>query len=322
MRKSSEFLSRAVLAAGVALVACPPAGAADLTAAAGHAGAAGLASAVSGQSHLRDMAIALRAQWLAHGHSVQQLATTSPPTLTGGSVTASTITVGTAGEFPSLSVSYSTDTPGLNFVSAEFVSPNGKTVYGGGYATPYYTQSGTVSFAIVTPLSLYASPGQWSLASVMLIDNAGNSATYTARQLKALFTGLTFTVVNDGPVAKAAPKILGGQLLNDTVSLSASFPVLAATITAKDQSGPGIYQAYVIISPPGGSYSYYSFLPNARPVKGGKIKANNVFGPSSPTGTWSIVGYGVCDYASNCSGSQNDSDVVALFGTDTFTVTP
>jgi hypothetical protein len=322
MRTSNEFLSRAALAAGLTLAVCPPAVAADVSQLPATGEHQGAAPDLSGQSHLRDMAIALRAQWLASGHSVQQLATTTPPAITGGSVTAKTITVGQAGEFPSMSVSYTADTPGLHFVSAEFVSPNGKTGYAGDYVTAYYTQSGEVSFAIAIPVSLYATPGKWTLASATVTDNAGNSTTYTASQLKALFTNLSFTVVNNGPEAKAPPTIMAGQLLNTTVSLSSQFPLLAATITAKDPGGPGIYQAFVEISPPGGAYKYYSFLPDALPIKAGKIKANNVFGSSSPTGTWSIVGYAVCDYADNCSGSTADKDIVALFGTDTFTVTP
>jgi hypothetical protein len=324
MRKSSGILSRAALAAGVGLAACPPATAADLTAAIGRAQAlpANTMPDPSLQSKLRDRAIALRADWLARGHSVQQLAATAAPSITGGSVTASTITVGDAGQFPSLTVAYTTDTPGLNFIAVEFASPNGQTFYAGGYATWYYTTSGTLSFAIATPVNLYSSPGAWSLTAAEVIDNAGNFTLYNSTQLKTLFTNLSFTVVNTGPAANAPPTIKAGELLNDTVSLSAQFPVLAATITAKDGTGPGIYQAYVLISPPGGGYSYYSFLPNAKPIKGGKIKANNVFGSYSPTGTWNIVGYGVCDYANNCSGSTSDSAIVTLFGTDTFTVTP
>ncbi len=309
LRKSNAFLLCTALAAGVTLAARP-------------GNAAPAAPAAAHQPSLRDTAIAQRAQWLGRGHSVQQLATLSAPVITGGSVTASTITVGAAGEFPSLSVAYATDTPGLNFIAVEFASPNGQTSYGGGYATPYYTQSGMVSFAIVTPLSLYASPGKWTLVSATVIDNAGDMTTYGADQLRALFSSLSFTVINSGPADKAAPKIKAGQLLNDTVSLGAKFPVLKATITASNKGGPGIYQAYVIISPPGNPYSYYSYLPNALPVKAGRIKANNVFDAYSQTGTWSIVGYGVCDYAFNCSGSTADADIVALFGTDTFTVTP
>jgi hypothetical protein len=318
MRKSSALLPRAVFAACTALAACPPAGAAPLSIA---TSAAPIALAQA-QQQTRDVAIALRAQWLARGHSVQQLAGLAPPSITGGSVTASTITVGTAGQYPSLSIAYGTDTPGLSYVSVTFVSPSGETVYSGSYTTWYYTQTGTVSFAIATPLGLYSQPGKWSLASATVVDNAGNSTTYTASQLQALFTNLSFTVVNTGPSAKAPPKIKSGALLNDTVSLSAKFPVLAANITASDKDGPGIYQAYVLIQPPGQTYSYYSFLPNALPMARGKVHANNVFASYSPTGTYAIVGFGVCDYANNCSGSNSDAAVVALFGTDSFTVTP
>ena len=316
MPRSSLFLAQAAIAAGIGLTACPPSQAADL------ANPARMSAPQRPGASRQAIAAALRSAWLAQGHTVQQLATTAAPTITGGSVTASTITVGQAGQYPALSIAYKTDTPGVNFLSVEFASPNGKTTYSGGYGIYYHSDKGTVSFAIVNPVSLYASPGAWSLASATIYDNAGNSTTYTASQLAALFTGTSFTVVNNGPTAPAPPSIVSGKLLNTTVSVSTKFPVLAATITAKDGYGPGIYEAYVIISPPGGGYSFYSVLPNAKPVRAGMIKANNVFGPYSPTGSWTIVGFGVCDYAFDCSGSTADSDVVALFGTDTFTVTP
>ncbi len=264
----------------------------------------------------------LRAQWLARGHSVQHLAPLTPPTITGGAVTASTITIGTAGQYPSLSLSYQTDTPGLSFVSVEFASPNGQTVFSGAYPTDYYTQAGTLNFATVQGLNLYSAPGQWSLVSATIFDNAGNSKTYSASQLKALFTNLSFTIVNTGAVDEKPPTILSGQLVNDTVSLSAPLPTLAAKILAKDNNGPGMYIAYVQISPPGGGYSFYDLVPYPEPVDRGRLKANNLFDQFSPTGTWSIVAYGVCDYAGYCSGSSNESDVISLFGTDTFTVTP
>jgi hypothetical protein len=319
MLKPSLCLSTASLAAAIGLTACPPSHAADLAFA--MAGETATAPRLAGTAR-PDLAVALRSAWLAQGHSVQELATTSAPTITGGSVTASTITVGNAGEYPALAVDYKTDRTGADYISVEFASPNGKTFYGGGYGIAYHTVTGTVSFAIVAPVNLYASPGTWSLAGATIYDNAGNSTTYTASQLAALFTATNFTVVNSGAAAPAPPAIVSGKLLNNTVSVSAKFPLLAATITAKDGYGPGIYEAYLIVSPPGGAYSFYSVLPNARPVRSGVIKANNLFGPYSQTGTWSIVGYGVCDYAFNCSGSTADSDIVALLGTDTFTVTP
>jgi len=322
MRKSSEVLAFAALVACAALAKCPPASAADLRDLRATANTRGALVTASSQSHTHDLDIALRAQWLAHGHSVQQLASLAPPTVTGGSVTASTITVGVAGEYPALSVAYTTDTPGLNYVAAEFVSPSGETAYGGQYVTAYYTQGGTLSFAITTPLSLYAQPGKWTLSALKLGDNAGNTTTYNATQLASLFKNLSFTVVNTGPSIKAPPKITAGSLLNTTVSLSARFPALQATITASDKGGPGIYEAYLLIQPPGVPYNEYAVLPNPEPIKAGKIKANSVFNAFSPTGTWKIIGYAVCDYAYNCEGSTTDADVVQLLGTDTFTVTP
>lgn len=308
MRISSGFLSGVAVLAGMAGAPSSPAQAAN-------------SAWASGQDP-QDRASALRAEWLARGHTVQELAATAPPRLTGGNVTASTITAGKAGEFPSLRVAFATDTPGLSSILLTFASPNGETFYGGGYGTFGYEQSGDVSFAIVTPISLYAAPGQWTLVNATVFDNAGNSTSYGSFQLAALFKNLSFTVVNPGPVASAPPRILAGHLLNTTVSLSTTLPELLATLQVKDGQGPGVYQDYVIIQPPGATYQFYSFLPNPKPVRGGTLQANSIFGPNSPTGTWTITGYGSCDFANNCSGSMRDADVVALFGTDSFTVTP
>jgi hypothetical protein len=322
MRKSSAIVSRAAVAAGVLLSTWLPARAADMFTVGSVGSIDTMPAGMGGDADLRDVAIGLRAAWLARGHSVQQLGAISAPVITGGTVNASTITIGNAGEFPSVQISYATGAPGLYAIEVTFVSPNGKTSYSGGYGTFYYTKRGTEKFAIAAPLSLYASPGKWSIASATIIDNAGTMTTYDASQLQPLFKNLSFTVINTGLVAKAPPKIISGKLLNTTVSLSAQVPFLKATITANDRREPGIYQAYVTISPPGNPYAFYSILPNALPVKAGRIKANNVINPGSPTGTWSIVGFGVCDYAFNCSSSTDDSAIVALFGTDTFTVTP
>jgi hypothetical protein len=266
-------------------------------------------------------AATLRAQWLARGHTLAQAAQSGEPAITGGTVTAATLAVGDPQAYPNITVSYTAGAAGYNSTEFTFVSSSGQSFYNAGTSVPYFTQSGTISFASIVPLALWSQPGKWRLAGATVYDNAGNSTIYTEHQLAKLFTNRSYTVTNSGLWDGRAPKILSGKLRNDTVSLSATYPALKAVITASD-AGSGIYVAYVFIQPPGQTYYEAAIIPNAVPVRHGAIKAFDPLNEYDPTGTWGIIGYAVCDVASNCAGSTNQSDVLALFGTDSFTVTP
>ena len=262
----------------------------------------------------------LRVQWLASGHNLAP-ASESGPQITGGTVAAKTITVGVAGEYPELTFSYSAGSPGFSSADFVFVSPNGKTTYAVSAFAPYYKQTGTIRFQNASPVSLWAQPGVWQLSAATIYDIAGNKTTYDAGQLAGLFTNTAFTIVNTGMVDAVPPTIRAGKLISDTVSLSQNYPELKTQILSVDH-GSGLYLGYVFIQPPGASYYYASIAPEAMPVARDWIKAYNAFNTNDPTGTWTIIGYAVCDFAQNCAGSTTVSDVVKLFGTNTFTVTP
>ncbi len=262
-------------------------------------------------------AAGLRATYLASGHKDVR---STAPAITGGAVTAATLTVGQAGQYPTIAFSYQTDTPGLNSVSFTFASPNGKAYYGTTFGEPAYTTTGSTSFASLAAPGLWSQPGTWTLVSVTVLDNAGASTSYDARQLAKLFTGVSYTVVNNGAVDGTPPLLKSGTLVNSTVSLSDKYPLLKVKLGAADP-GSGLQIGYVIVSPPGNPYAFYEDVPLPLPVAKADIQAYTVFSQYSPTGTWNIVGFAVCDFANNCTGSTAQSDIIKLLGTDTFTVT-
>jgi hypothetical protein len=270
-------------------------------------------AAARAQAHAAE----LHATYLASGH---RNARTTAPAITGGAVTNATLTVGEAGQYPSIAFSYQTDTPGLNSVYFTFTSPNGEAFYSATFGEPAYTTSGTASFANLGTPGLWSQPGAWTLASVTILDNDGASTTYDAKQVAKLFTGVSYTVVNNGLVDGTPPHLKGGKLVNATVSLSDKYPQLKVRLAATD-AGSGLQIGYVIISPPGNPYAFYEDVPLPLPVAKADIQAYTVFSPYDQTGTWNIVGYAVCDFAYNCTGSTAQSDVIKLLGTDTFTVT-
>jgi hypothetical protein len=83
----------------------------------------------------------------------------------------------------------------------------------------------------------------------------------------------------------------------------------------------GLFLALVVIVPPGSQFGYVEIVPNPIPTRSGKIKAYSPVYSGQPTGSWAISGYELCDVAGNCLTDTNASDVQALFGTTSFTVT-
>jgi hypothetical protein len=261
----------------------------------------------------------------ARGAASHPAATTAAPSITGGAVTAATLTAGQPGQYPSISFSYQASA-GLASVSFVFTGPQAKhttsqvynfaDLFESGYVT-----GGTISFASISQLSPWSQPGTWTLSAIKITDLAGASTIYTGAQVATLFTAKTYTVVNTGLSDGIPPKILGGRMPSPTVSLSAKFPLLTAAIHASD-AGSGIWLAYIVFQPPGQSFSEYEDVPVALPVTRGWINADTVFASYDSPGTYTIVGYGVCDFAQNCTTSASDADIIKLFGTDSFTLTP
>jgi len=273
------------------------------------------------EQRARREAAAAREAWLQAGHSEAEAASVAPPAITGGVVYGKNLSATVPNAYPEIGFSYTTGTPGLQSVYFIFVSPDGQSAYYATYGEPQYTTSGKIGFESPNPPALWSQPGTWTLTVLQIIDRAGNLVTYDAAQIASLFSKPSYTVVDTGTVDALAPTISGGKLLNSTVFLSATYPELHATITGSD-SGSGLWLAYLIVQPPGASYSFYENVPLPLAKKSGAIDASTLFAPNDQTGTWNIVGFALCDFAQNCSGSVKQSDIVALFGTDTFNVRP
>jgi hypothetical protein len=258
------------------------------------------------------------AAWRAAGH--RALPGSAPPAITAGAVTASTLTAGQPGQYPSMSFTYQASA-GLASVNFVFTSPNGQAYNFADYFEVAYATSGTISYASISQLSPWSQPGKWTLSAIKITDLAGTSTIYQAAQVAALFPAKTYTVVNTGLSDGIPPKVIRGSLPSPTVSLSSKFPLLKASITASD-SGSGLWLAYVQFQPPGSTLQYYEDVPVPLPVAKGAINADTIFASYDSPGTYAIVGYGVCDFAQNCTIDNNDADIVKLFGTDSFTLTP
>lgn len=264
-------------------------------------------------------AATMRQQWLASGHRTIPAAGTLA--LTGGTVVKNTVVVGIAQSYPALSFTFTAGSAGFSGANFIFTSPSGAQSYFASYTQGPYATQGSAAFASVVPPGLYSQPGAWTLTSATLFDHAGNSVSYDSVQLAALFTGTSFNVVNQGPIDAVAPTILGGRVLTSTVSLSSPAPVFETKIAASDAGGAGLYNVYVFITAPLAGYSFAGITPLALPITRGVVETyDRLTGQGSP-GNWTIYGYAVCDFASNCTQSNSSVDVQNLFGTTHFTVT-
>jgi hypothetical protein len=269
----------------------------------------------------RQAAASLRGAWRRAGHTARDAAAVAPPAITGGTVSGRNLAVGDPTAYPRIKFAYRTGTPGLSAVDFIFTSPNQQAAYYAAYNEPDYSTEGLHSFDATSPPALWSQPGTWTLASIQIIDRAGNMTTYDAGQIATLFHTPSYSVVNTGLVDALAPVITAGKLYNTTVSLSATYPLLRASITASDH-GSGLFLAYLLIQAPGSTDGFYEDVPLPRPKISEAVNADTVFASYDTTGTWSIIGFAVCDFAMNCSGSVKPADILALFGTTTFNVTP
>jgi len=272
----------------------------------------------------QEKASAARAAWLAAGHSVSDAATMTPPAILAGRVVPQTLNVGDPLAFPTIRFNFKTGASGLYAVDFVFLSPTGQVAYeaGWGQGSLSYTTAGAIKFSNWSaPIALWSQPGTWTLSTVIVMDNAGNTTTYDAKAIAKLFTNTVYTVSNTtGFISSDAPKIVYGKLA-DHVSLSQAYPLLKGEIGA---SAPktGLMLGYVLFQQPGADYEQYEDVPRPMPLSHGPLNIDTVFAASAPTGTYLVKGFAVCDYAGNCAGSQKDADVRALFGIDKFTVTP
>jgi len=264
---------------------------------------------------------AWRAATPAPAPAVSTNATTIQPSITGGAIVSTTLTVGQATSIPTVQVSYKTGAKGLGGLELVFTSPNGSESLTISYAPHGLTTGGTVTVAQPTNVPSYTQPGQWQLVAAYIEDYAGNFVSYSQSQLAALFPVTAINVVNNGPVDITPPVVTAGKILTPSVSLSSPLPVFAASLTGSDDVS-GMYAPFVGILPPGGSFSQVDQITMPFPLLAGTGTAYSTVFPGQPTGTWSISFYALCDVAGNCFTDQSPTDIQNLFGTTTFQVTP
>jgi hypothetical protein len=267
-------------------------------------------------------------------------AAVAPPALVSGEVSGNAVTIGSSIDSPTIKFAFTA--PGtLVGYSFTFTAPHGAiyTIGGGtvqanfgfgGYLPPAGT-SGTIFFSqTYNPMSLYAEAGKWNLTSAVLADAAGNTTHYTAAQLAAVFSSVALTVKNAGPQDFVPPVISAGKLLNRIVSLSSPFPYLGVQMTVTDNLSGAVEGSLFLNLPDGKPYlGFFAGDPLSQgsgtygpaPVKKGAYQFGAGIVAGSPTGTWTITGYQVCDYAGNCVTDMNSADVEKLFGTTHITVT-
>jgi hypothetical protein len=270
----------------------------------------------------------LRAAWIAAGHAIPP----SAPVITSGKILTPTIKTTVAPAAPKFSITFSGSTS-LSFVEAVFASNSTGQELQVQYSTPQGAPSPTngtinigqpdrpLSFFSPQNFTLYSAAGTWTLSYLNIADTSGNTNVYGEGQVATLFGGAnTITVTNPASPDTSAPMVSAGKILTPTVHIKSATPAFGAQLTATDNLS-GVFFSCVYIEAPGDTTSscYDNF--STAPFLSGSLHTWDYIGSSGKTGTWTITGYEVCDVATNCLYVSNASEVKALFGTTTFTVT-
>jgi hypothetical protein len=271
---------------------------------------------------------ALRADWAARTADAAVPQSYALPSITKGSLLTTSLNVTTPLAAPTLSVSFTTDTPGLSYMCYEFSGPGGGQYLESCYDSGQPLTKGTL--VLQAPegggvFGLYAAPGTWTLSYIYLVDTAGDFQSYQGSALTAIFQPSTFALTNAGTPDTMPPTVTSGKILTPSISLSsATYPKFLAQLGVGDNLS-GVASVLVYIEPPGGTFglAYYSYTPHPL-LTGTAVAADYLFsetGGSIPTGIWTVDGFGACDIATNCYEDFNPADIKKLFGKNKFKVT-
>lgn len=140
---------------------------------------------------------------------------TTAPKLTAFSV-APTANVSVAPGGLTITMTATDNDTGINYGYAILAGPSGQTLW-----APLYQGMPlrTVNAKSLQVLSPFAEPGTWSVLYVGLQDYEGNFAYVSGDELDALGNS-HFTVTSRGQGDKIAPTLVGGKVVNTTVSIS------------------------------------------------------------------------------------------------------
>lgn len=252
------------------------------------------------------------------------------PALLAGRVLTPRIVIGRAPGAPEVELEIDAGTVGANSVSVEMVSPSGAhSVYDFGTSLPIYppqTRHTRFALQVTSPFgqdgfSIYTEAGNWTVQQVAVQSNDGNSTNYSGGELASVFPNPVVDIVNREQDI-TMPTAGAGAVLTPTVSLSSASPVFAASLVVADNLS-GVSSVSLSIMPPGGNgfSGQEAYTSLAAPLVRGTAYPAERFSSSAATGTYSITGYSVCDYAGNCLSDSVAADIKKTFGTTTFEVT-
>jgi hypothetical protein len=272
----------------------------------------------------------LRARWAELAARGLTPATIVEPSLGASKILTPSINLGEAPGAPIVQLALNAGTVGYYALFASLISPSGSHEVGVGLEVPALpTNPEKRQFVVLLQspftsgegFNIYSEAGVWTLQSINLSSNDGQLISYSGSQLASLFPGLTVNVVNKGTPDITPPKAGKGKILTPTVSLGSTAPYFAARLPVSD-SNSGVQSVSLSIIPPGSNFpSNSAYSPLAAPVKAGDVTAYATFNASSPTGTYTISAFQVCDYAGNCLYKTSAADIEAAFGASSFEVT-
>ena len=251
-----------------------------------------------------------------------------PPSLTSGQVLTATINVANPKSLPIIKVAVSAPA-GIATCSFLLTSPAGASYVLNGCAEPPGILSGSFEasagplFSGVLPTdpsgaaeianqpSVYLQSGTYTLTAAQLTDWAGNSTSYDASQLAAIFGKPTIAVVNKGTPDYTPPTAVSAQIDTPIVDVSKPNATVKVTVKVTDNySGVRVVGVSAMLPGVAGAEFSLSGIP-AVPTTAGNIVAFDVLPSTTATGTYYITELYLVDAAGNYFIPTNAS---AIFG--------
>ncbi len=274
----------------------------------------------------------LQAQWAKRVAAGKVPPTFVEPSLLRGRIVRPRVVLLKAPGAPEVELTLDPGTVGVSNISIFMTSPSGaQTIVAGLLGVPAYPpiSAGEKLTFLVLPsiggpssdFGLYTENGIWTLSQIVIQGNNGNQITYSAKDLASLFPSVAVDIVNRGSVDLTPPTVGAGTIVTPTVSLSGASPVFVASLDVADNLS-GVRSVDLSISGPGTGFNVGSYAQITGPLLKGQAYSTLPIGGTFPTGTYTINGFTVCDYAGNCAPFNSAAEVKATFGTTTFQVTP
>ena len=224
--------------------------------------------------------------------SVTSASDTTPPNLTGLSLSPSSVDTTSAPATLAVNFTATDDLSGANDLQVMFQSPSGSiTETGNAEVTPSTMASGSASVAFPQ----FSESGTWTLESVLLTDAAGNVETLNTSAVISKGFPTTVTVVSTKDVTPPSLTTLSFSPSSADVGNSDAVITLSFMVT-DDISGVNTFQA-AFTSPSGASTQTASATFSASTSYTGMAAARIPKG--SETGSWTLTSVFLSDAAGN-----------------------